>query len=454
MNETIFLTDQPFMDFILCHILSIILLSENGITLKQNLQLEDRSHNINPVIALYPKGLPIQTTDLSWQKYNNRQIPCYASTGYSIQLLAKTANFISKHPNVFKNPSLASAIQSELVNISSLQWDYCLEKFQKNGYSIETYVSILEGCLSITKLDNKQNNILYNTIDIIHSKLSHDSILDSANTLELSRIINALNHLIESIPNHPTVRESISRVALELTYRRNYLGLFQKDRFNRRTAPLGWQFHCIAALLLAYSVYPIDKIIDEAFSAFNQLYQLSWNPQLDLFSFGRKSYIRHTPFEIAAIIKALSLLLTQVSSQEQYDQLHQILYNSYFPILSKEFFINYRNSIPAVYSNFLEKIQFSYKLKIPELTKTIPMAPVFPNIIQITHARDFPKSVYSPKRIRWSNNSPIHIRYPLELCIELIDYLEANLKTQNQHHEENGDLDLFKLLFSILKQSN
>ena len=458
MHETIFLTTHPFMDFILSHILSIILFSENGITLKHNLHLENKTHNINPVIALYTKGLPIQTADFSWQKYTSRQSPCYISTGYSIQLLAKTANFISKHPDIFKNPTLASAIQSELTNISSLQWDYCLENFKNNTYSIETYVSLLEACLSIAKLEDKQNHSLYNTIDIIYNKLSDDSILNSANTLELSRIANALYHFIQDIPNPQSVRETISKISLELVHRRNYLGLFQKDRFNRRTAPLSWQFHCIASLLLSYSIYPIDKIIDGAFSTFNQLYQLSWNPNLDLFSFSRKPYIRHTPFEITAIIKALSLLLIQVSNEEQYDRLYQILYNSYFPILSKEFFANYHTSIPAVYNNFLEKIQFPYNLKTTEFTKKIHVAPVFPNVIQIAHARDFSESSHSSKKlqIRWLNNSPIHLRYPLELCTQLIDYLETNHKdeNENQHYEKNENMGLLDLLFTILQQSN
>ena len=67
MYENILLTSQPLMDFVLNHILSIILFSENGIMLKQNIEHKNKDHDINPIIGLYPKGFPIQTSDLSRQ---------------------------------------------------------------------------------------------------------------------------------------------------------------------------------------------------------------------------------------------------------------------------------------------------------------------------------------------------------------------------------------------------
>ena len=456
MYENILLTSQPLMDFVLNHILSIILFSENGIMLKQNIEHKNKDHDINPIIGLYPKGLPIQTSDFSWQKYASQQSPCYITTGYSIQLLAKAASFISEHPEIFKSHSLASAIQAKLINISNLQLDYCLENIQNSNHSIEAYVSILEGCLAVARLEDKPNHSLYNTIDMIYSKLSGISIVNYANTLELSKIINGLHYMIHSIPSHPTAEETICSIALELVERRNYLGLFQRDRFNRRTAPLSWQFYCIASLLLAYSICPIDKIIEEAFSAFNQLYQLSWNSYLDLFSFSRKLRIRHTPLEIASIVKALNLLLSWVSSEEQYERLYQILHNSYFPILSKEFFINYYKSISVLYNNFLDRFKFSSRLKTIKHTGRTLTAPVFPSAIQITSAQSFSSSLYNSKKlkIQWLSGSPIHIRYPLELCIQLIDYLESNYENKNQQHGEDQSLDLINLLFSILRQNN
>lgn len=433
------------MDFILAHIFSIIFFSKNGITLK---------HKFLPLIALYTKGLPIQKNDCSWKKYGNHQTPCLITTAYSIQLLAKTANFILNSPEVFKEPSFASVIGHELVNLSILQLDYCLENLKNEHYSIELYTSLLEACLAVSELKSNHtfsdvNRLLnYNdVIDTLYNKLSLSSSLDSADTLELSRIVNAIHQLSCKIPSYPA-EDMIAKTALELAHRRNSLGLFQRDKIHRKTAPLGWQFHCIASLLSSYSIYPIDKVLEEAFSAFNHLYKLSWNPSLGMFSFRRNPYIRYTAFEITTTIKALYILSSWVSGEEQLHQLDQILSNYYLPIISEKFLSNYQQSIYALYSHLAEKMQLPYHdSNFEGYNVKLHRAPVFPTAIEIGYLNHSKKT-----QIYWINRSPLQLRYPLQLCICLLDSLMLQNSKQEQPDNEDSPLSWLDSLFSIISQ--
>lgn len=439
------ITPHVYIDFALIHIFSIIFSSGAGLSIKNNELSWSNEKQVNPVIALYAKGLPVKKPNGKWKTFNNPHsgdpTPCLTTTCYSVQLLIKTANLILQEPWYIQNQKLSSRIAKEFIDLSVLQLEYCIENLESSQPSMELYTSLLKGCLMLNghlKAHQGNSHELYSSnqwIETLYKTIKSIYNTQTIDTFTLSNIVETLGIKISQMPlSHDY--ELLTETALEIMHRRNSLGLFQKNGFYQKTAPLGWQFHCIGSLIISYPLIDLDIILEQAFTAFNRLYDLAWKKPIGYFSFGRGPRVKYTPFDIGIIIRTLARFAPWVSEVGLQDMLLGIIKESYTPFLDA-FFKYYQREICHIASQLIPELPQSSLP--PSMSHTLSKAPVFPDSILVKQPG---------RRIVWESPQALRIKSSLQLCLLLLDSIDKPI--QKESNTQTNDIDWLESLLNLL----
>lgn len=351
---------MTLLDFVLYHILSIHSHKDSGTSPLKAID------NIHPKVALYETIYPP-----SFSRYNNLSIE---ATALNICTISKTISKLDPNPK-------------DIIDILRLSLEcqlyYCMENIKPDSLNIPSLSALIEGCINTSTLikqtDRYIGYITSERVDTwIHSLKFHlirATNSNKNNIYDLTTATRTLCLLNSHTPKYDH-NDTITMCLLEILERRNYLGLLEVSPLDSRIAPLSHHLFAIETLLMGHLHIGLDNIYEEAFSLFDKIYELSYNPASQFLSFNKRTHIRYSAKDLGLIIRSLNSISKWTEDTRRQTELDSIKQDSYLKIVSK-FMQEYNKSIIASTSNYNSAHE---KIHSPLFPSELIITPPYPTV--------------------------------------------------------------------------